>query len=109
MTPTHYSIKIRPDFENEKFFGEVLIYIKTYTNNERIILHSSNLNITETYLNQKKAIYETESDERLSVRYDQTNIQPGEHTLKFKYEGQLKESKFGFIKAPYTYRYQDET
>lgn len=109
VIPKHYSIKIRPDFENQVFYGEVLIYINTYTNNEKIILHSSQLNITDTYLNQKKAIYEEETDERVSLRYSEGSIQPGEHTIKFKYNARLQEGKYGFIKAPYTYSFGEQT
>lgn len=73
---------------------------------EKIILHSSQLNITETYLNQRKAINQEESDERISVRYADTIIQPGEHTLRFKFEGQLREQVYGFIKAPFEFQGQ---
>lgn len=91
------------------FKGEVLIYISTITSNNKIILHSSHLNITETYINAEEAILEEESHERISVRYNDSTIQPGEHTLKFKYEGLLHENKFGFIKAPFKYNGEQET
>lgn len=78
-----------------------MIYIDTFINNEKIFLHSSKLNITETYLNQKKAICDPEENGIISVYYPKRNIQPGEHTLRFKFEGQLKEAKNGFIKAPF--------
>ncbi|CAG9817272.1 unnamed protein product [Phaedon cochleariae] len=101
--PVHYSLTIRPEFDEEVFHGEVLIYLRTTDNLQNITLHSSQLNITELYINQRNASFEHGPDEKLVIKYEEEDIQPGEHTLFIKYSGKLVEDNVGFIKAPYEY------
>nr|XP_023025406.1 glutamyl aminopeptidase-like [Leptinotarsa decemlineata] len=103
IIPNHYSIKIRPDFDNEIFFGEVRIYVRTKTDLQDIILHSSKLNITEVHINEIKAIFSLEQDDKLSVKYENETLQPGEHTVHISYSAPLIETTYGFIKASYEY------
>ncbi|XP_074031259.1 glutamyl aminopeptidase [Leptinotarsa decemlineata] len=103
IIPNHYSIKIRPDFDNEIFFGEVRIYVRTKTDLQDIILHSSQLNITEVHINEIKAIFSLEQDDKLSVKYENETLQPGEHTVHISYSAPLIETTYGFIKASYEY------
>ncbi|KAG5884358.1 hypothetical protein JTB14_030797 [Gonioctena quinquepunctata] len=103
ITPNHYSIKIRPDFDNEIFHGEVKIYVNTKSDLQNITLHSAELNITNVKINQKTAVYSYEQDEKLAVKFENEDVQPGEHIVFIQYFGKLSQANVGFIKAPYEY------
>ncbi|XP_057656076.1 uncharacterized protein LOC130893754 [Diorhabda carinulata] len=100
--PQKYYLSIRPDIDNEIFYGETTICVKTTKQLEGITLHSRALTISAVFINQIKAIYEEISDERIIVKFDNSSIQPGEHSIKFNYKGKIGFSpKYGFIKAVY--------
>lgn len=105
--PTHYSIKIHPHVEEEFFEGDVSIYVTAKNLLDKITLHSAELNITEAYINRIAVTFEHEDDEKLSLRYANDSIQPGEHVVHIKYRAELNGKGVGFMKA--TYNYKEET
>ncbi|CAG9831928.1 unnamed protein product [Diabrotica balteata] len=101
--PINYELVIKPDLDNDVFHGEVIIYVVTKENLNGITLHSEELNITDVYINQIKGCYVKETEQRITVKYNNGPIQPGEHTLLFKYSGKIRSSR-GLIKALYEYQ-----
>lgn len=98
--PIHYSLKIEPNFEKDNFFGEVSIVVRTQRDLDGIILHSSNLTISEVTINQKTACYKELQYQKLKVFYQNENIQPGEHIINIKYIGLIAKNN-GFIRATF--------
>ncbi|XP_050501494.1 glutamyl aminopeptidase-like isoform X2 [Diabrotica virgifera virgifera] len=102
--PTTYEIVIKPDLDNNVFHGQVIIYVVTKENLNGITLHSDELNITDVYINQIKGYYVENTDERITVKYNSGSIQPGKHTLLFKYSGKFRtDPSRGLVKALYEY------
>ncbi|XP_050501491.1 glutamyl aminopeptidase-like isoform X2 [Diabrotica virgifera virgifera] len=105
--PRTYEIVIKPDLDNDVFHGQVIIYVVTKESLNGITLHSDELNITDVYINQIKGRYVEETEGRITVKYNNGSIQPGEHTLLFKYSGnfQIDSSRQsrGLVKALYDY------
>ncbi|KAJ8984987.1 hypothetical protein NQ317_016898, partial [Molorchus minor] len=64
---------------------------------DKITLHASELNITESSINHVKAEVECENDEKISLRYSDDVIQPGDNLLRFKYTGgATRRAELGF-------------
>ncbi|XP_018563638.1 puromycin-sensitive aminopeptidase-like protein isoform X1 [Anoplophora glabripennis] len=103
VTPIHYSLRIRPYVDEEVFDGEVSIHVRAKNVLDKVILHSSSLNITEAFINRVVAEFKNEDDEKLSLRYANESIQPGEHVLFIKYKGTLQRQEIGFTKSPFSY------
>ncbi|CAH1977070.1 unnamed protein product [Acanthoscelides obtectus] len=101
VIPTHYNLWIRPDFSKDIFEGEVKIYLRCNQASDKICLHSKHLNISETFLNQKKAIVGSEDEDKICIEYqDGYRVERGDHQVHIKYTGEISEGNTtGFRKA----------
>uniref|UniRef100_T1GW69 Aminopeptidase N-like N-terminal domain-containing protein n=1 Tax=Megaselia scalaris TaxID=36166 RepID=T1GW69_MEGSC len=61
VEPTHYDLYLHPNLDSNEFEGQIVIKLKILENTDKIILHSSGLDISSVYFNNYKHSVESYS------------------------------------------------
>ena len=105
VTPEKYYLTLSPDLEKQDFFGEESIEIKIIDSTNKIILNSSELEITSASLVQNENINADKVDynsETQTVAFlFSKKIKKGKAVLNIKFKGMISESMRGFYKSVY--------
>ena len=105
VTPEKYYLTLSPDLEKQDFFGEESIEIKIINSTNKIILNSSELEITSALLiqneniNAEKVDYDSET-QTVAFLFSK-KIKKGKAVLNIKFKGMISESMRGFYKSVY--------
>ena len=105
VTPEKYYLTLSPDLEKQDFFGEESIEIKIINSTNKIILNSSELEITSASLIQNENInadkVDYDSETQTVAFLFSKKIKKGKAVLNIKFKGMISESMRGFYKSVY--------
>ncbi len=92
FSPNHYNLSIHIDRPNRVFGGYITIDGKLKSGGY-IPLHAKNLTIDNVIIDNKTAEYSQHDYDEL--RLTQSNLQPGQHTIKIEFTGKITDSMTG--------------
>ena len=109
VSPSHYSLQVKSDHDNDKFSGTVNIDIDVAEEISQVKLHCKNLVLENYSLKDSNgaavSIKDVQIDARLElcVFVPSKNIASGKYTLTIVYSGVFKAGQItGFYKSSYT-------
>lgn len=109
IKPVAYKLLLHPNLETSTFSGRVAIDIIVHKEISYVAVHSKALTITKTNLEKKNftasiPIYQTYEKPEFQqwITETETPLIPGEYTISFEFNGDLKNRIVGFYESVYT-------
>ena len=103
--PSHYEISLAPDLNNDKFSGEVRVYLDVLQDTDSIVIDSVDLDVSSASIEQNNRVF------HLTAKYDKDNetvtflsaqqINSGNGMLKITFSGILNDRLRGFYISKY--------
>ncbi|XP_060529424.1 leucyl-cystinyl aminopeptidase-like [Cylas formicarius] len=100
VRPIQYTITLKPDIDAGTFYGESAIDIVAENDRDELLIHACGLNVTHSSIDRTSTMLAERKDEMLAIWIENGTITAGNHTLRFRYFGFLRES-LGLVKAAY--------
>lgn len=101
--PQSYDLRIQPNLTNDKFYGEVNIFVEVQSSVHYITLNIKDLVIQKLVLdnciNQTSYLIE-EKHELIHITCDDGSlVDPGEHLIHVEYTGKMRSDSIGLFKS----------
>lgn len=101
VQPLQYNISLHPNLTSMTFQGNVSILVEVLQETKKIVLHSSDMNITKATFDSKDVkILEYKPWQQIAIKFTE-DLQKGKYVLNFVYKANLSSRYDGFYISSY--------